>query len=76
MNNCSIHGCNPNKDKRIKGYPDSNKVPDAAFKLGKVYHLMGNCQRALSYLTEVKTEFASKSAGKLAEKYLLEQVDC
>jgi len=60
----------------IKGYPDSNKVPDAAFKLGKVYHLMGNCQRALSYLTEVKTEFASKSAGKLAEKYLLEQVDC
>jgi tol-pal system protein YbgF len=60
----------------IKGYPESNKVPDAAFKLGKVYHLMGNCQRALSYLTEVKTEFASKSAGKLAEKYLQEQVDC
>jgi len=60
----------------IKGYPDSNKVPDAAFKLGKVYHLMGNCERALTYLTEVKTEFASKSAGKLAERYLLEQVDC
>jgi tol-pal system protein YbgF len=60
----------------IKGYPASNKVPDAAFKLGKVYHLMGNCQRALTYLTEVKTEFASKSAGKLAERYLLEQVDC
>ena len=60
----------------IKSYPDSNKVPDAAFKLGKVYHLMGDCQRAKASLSDVAKTYSTKSAGKLAERYLLDQIDC
>jgi TolA-binding protein len=54
----------------------SNKVPDAGFKLGKVYHLMGDCQRAKDTLQSVATDFSDKSAGKLADKYLTDQIDC
>ncbi len=60
----------------IKSYPDSNKVPDAAFKLGKVYHLMGDCQRAKASLSDVAKTYSTKSAGKLAERYLLDQIAC
>ena len=60
----------------IKSYPSSNKVPDAAFKLGKVYDLMGDCQRAKAALGDVATTYSTKSAGKLAERYLLDQIDC
>jgi tol-pal system protein YbgF len=60
----------------IKSYPSSNKVPDAAFKLGKVYHLMGDCQRAKVSLSDVAKTYSTKSAGKLAERYLLDQIDC
>ena len=60
----------------IKSYPSSNKVPDAAFKLGKVYHLMGDCERAKSALADVAKTYSTKSAGKLAERYLLDQIDC
>ena len=60
----------------IKSYPSSNKVPDAAFKLGKVYDLMGDCQRAKAALGDVATTYSTKSAGKLAERYLLDQIGC
>lgn len=60
----------------IKSYPDSNKVPDAAFKLGKVYHLMGDCQRAKASLSDVAKTYSTKSAGKLAERYVLDQIAC
>ena len=60
----------------IKSYPASNKVPDAAFKLGKVYHLMGDCSRAKASLGDVAKTYSTKSAGKLAERYLLDQIDC
>ncbi len=60
----------------IASYPSSNKVPDAAFKLGKVYHLMGDCQRAKTSLSDVAKMYSTKSAGKLAERYLLDQIDC
>ena len=60
----------------IKSYPASNKVPDAAFKVGKVYHLMGDCPRAKSALSDVAETYSAKSAGKLAEQYLLDQIDC
>jgi len=60
----------------VTGFPDSNKVPDAGFKLGKVYHLMGDCGRAKQTLESVAADFGDKSAGKLAEKYLNDQIDC
>ena len=60
----------------IDGFPGNNKVPDASFKLGKVYHLMGDCSRAKAFLQQVATSYASKSAGQLAERYLANQIDC
>lgn len=60
----------------IDGFPGSNKVPDASFKLGKVYHLMGDCGRAKAFLQQVASVYAAKSAGQLAERYLTDQIDC
>ena len=60
----------------IDGFPASNKVPDASFKLGKVYHLMGDCTRAKSFLQQVAQSYDQKSAGQLAERYLANQIDC
>ena len=60
----------------IDGFPGNNKVPDASFKLGKVYHLMGDCSRSKAFLQQVATSYASKSAGQLAERYLANQIDC
>jgi tol-pal system protein YbgF len=60
----------------ITYYPDSQKVPDAAFKLGKVYHLIGDCMRAQEALRNVVVQYQGKSAAKLAESYLRDKVDC
>ncbi len=60
----------------ITFFPQSNKVPDAGFKLGKVYHLMGDCERAEQLLTQVMEENAGRSVAQLAETYLREKVDC
>ncbi|MDA0790493.1 MAG: tol-pal system protein YbgF [Proteobacteria bacterium] len=61
----------------IEFFPDNRKVPDAAFKLGKVYHQMGDCVRAREMLTEVARKHAGRSAATLAETYLREKlVDC
>lgn len=60
----------------ITFFPNSRKVPDAAFKLGKVYHLMGDCDRATELLSQVVKEHRGKSVAKLAESYLRDKVDC
>lgn len=60
----------------IQFFPASNKVPDAGFKLGKVYHLMGDCDRAQELLTQVMQENSGKSVAKLADTYLRDKVDC
>jgi tol-pal system protein YbgF len=54
--------------KLLQEFPESNKVPDAKFKLGKVYHLMGDKKRAKPLLDE-----AAKGLGdsaRLAKQYL------
>ena len=54
--------------KLLQDFPESNKVPDAKFKLGKVYHLMGDKKRAKPLL-----EDAAKGLGdsaRLAKQYL------
>lgn len=49
-------------------FPRHRKVPDGKFKLGKVYHLLGNDDQAKTLLNEVA---ASKSdAAPLAQEYL------
>lgn len=58
----------------ITFFPEHRKVPDAAFKLGKVYHLMGNCKRATELLRQVISEQQGRSVSKLAESYLRDKV--
>jgi len=58
----------------ITFFPEHRKIPDAAFKLGKVYHLMGDCGRATELLRQVISEQQGKSVAKLAESYLRDNV--
>ncbi len=51
-------------------FPDSRKVPDAQFKLGKVYHLQGQNDRARELLDIVAASNAD--ASRLAQQYLQE----
>ena len=60
----------------ITFFPEHNKVPAAAFKLGKVYYLMGDCARAVETLRAVIADHPGKSGGKLAEAYLRDKVNC
>lgn len=54
--------------KLLQDYPDSNKVPDAKFKLGKVYHLMGDKKRAKPLLDEAAAGIGD--SARLAKQYL------
>jgi tol-pal system protein YbgF len=60
----------------INGFPNHSKVPDAAFKLGKIYHLMGDCQRGKDLLMQVAADHSGKTAGKLAQNYVRDNIDC
>jgi tol-pal system protein YbgF len=54
--------------KLLQDFPDSNKVPDAKFKLGKVYHLMGDKKRAKPLLDEAAAGIGD--SARLAKQYL------
>lgn len=58
----------------ITFFPESRKVPDAAFKLGKVYHLTGDCARATELLQQVVSQHEGKTVAKLAGDYLRDRV--
>ncbi|MEX2490042.1 MAG: tol-pal system protein YbgF [Pseudomonadales bacterium] len=60
----------------ISFFPEHNKAADAAFKLGKVYHLMGDCKRAKDILTQVMEQQRGRSVANLAESYLRDKIDC
>lgn len=60
----------------ISFFPDHRKVPDAAFKLGKVYHLMGDCDRARELLENIVEKHQGKSVARLAETYLRDKLNC
>ena len=61
----------------ITFFPDHRKVPDAAFKLGKVHHLMGDCDKAKELLSKVVEQYQGKSVAKLASSYLRDgMVNC
>jgi tol-pal system protein YbgF len=57
-------------------FPNNRKVPDAAFKLAKVYHLMGDCDRARELLNQIIKDYQGKSVAKLAQSYLRDKVHC
>ncbi len=54
--------------KLLQDFPESNKVPDATFKLGKVYHLMGDKKRAKPLLDDAATGLGD--SARLAKQYL------
>ena len=54
--------------KLLQDFPDSNKVPDAKFKLGKVYHLMGDKKRAKPLLDDAAAGLGD--SARLAKQYL------
>ena len=61
----------------ITFFPDHRKVPDASFKLGKVHHLMGDCDKAKELLNKVIEQYQVKSVAKLASSYLRDgMVNC
>jgi tol-pal system protein YbgF len=58
----------------ITFFPDNRKVPDAAFKLGKVYHLTGDCDRARELLEQVITDHEGKTVARLAADYIRDRM--
>ncbi len=52
----------------LRQYPESRKVPDAQFKLGKVYHLQGQSDRALELLNIVVA--SNSDVSRLAKQYI------
>lgn len=53
-------------------FPDHTKVPDALYKLGVVYHRLGDNERALQYLDRVAAEHTGHTAAELARNYAAE----
>jgi len=53
-------------------FPDHLKVSDALYKLGVVYHRLGDNARALQYLNRVRQQHPASSAAGLAETYAAE----
>ena len=55
-------------------YPDNAKLPDALYKLGKIYFDKGNSARAREHFERVINEFGNSgsSAVKLSRDFLIE----
>lgn len=53
-------------------YDDHPKVPDALYKLGEVYNVLGDTDRAREYLNRVINDHPTSTAAGLARKYLAE----
>lgn len=51
-------------------WPDHNKVPDVLYKLGVVYHQLGEPGQAREHLETVREEYPDSSAARLAGSYL------
>lgn len=56
----------------LERYPSNSKVPDALYKLGKIYYDRGNRDRAKEYLDRVVNDYgdSGSSAVKLASDFL------
>lgn len=53
-------------------FGDHAKAPDARYKLGVVYHRLGEDAQALSHLDQVIAEYPDHSAARLARAYAAE----
>ena len=54
----------------IEQYPQHKKVADAKFKLGKVYHQLGQEAKARITLESVLSDHAGSTAANPAREYL------
>ena len=53
-------------------FPTHAKVPDAIFKLGVVYHMLGDTPKAIEYFGKVQSDFPGSAAAQLAKSYAAE----
>jgi tol-pal system protein YbgF len=53
-------------------YPTNPKISDAMYKLGVVYHRLGDKAKALEYLNRVQSQYPGTQAAKLAQAYAAE----
>ncbi len=51
-------------------FPDHPKVPDSLYKLGVVYHRLGDLIRARQYLNQVTSQYPASASARLAKSYL------
>ena len=51
-------------------WPEHDKVPDVLYKLGVVYHQLGESGQARDYLQQVQQQHPDSSAARLAGNYL------
>ena len=56
----------------VNQYPANPKISDAMYKLGVVYHRIGDRTKALEYLNRVQSQFPGTQAAKLAQSYAAE----
>ena len=56
----------------IERYPNNSKVPDAMYKLGKVYYQKGNTVKSREWLNRVINEYGNgvSSAADKARQFL------
>lgn len=53
-------------------YPTHAKMPDSLYKLGVVYHRLGDNAKALQYLNRTQSDFPTSPAARLAQSYAAE----
>ena len=51
-------------------YADHAKAPEAMFKLGTIYHQLGDLTMALSYLERVMNDYPDHTVSRLAKDYI------
>ena len=56
--------------KLLTSFPDHSKVPDGLYKLGKLYHLMGDTDKARVTLQKVVKDHPKQQAARLAKDLL------
>ena len=54
----------------LRNYSNSAKVPDATYKLGRLFNLLGDIKQAKIYLKSVIKKYPESTAAKLSDTFL------
>ena len=52
----------------VDQFPNSTRAPDSLFKLGEIYRVEGNTEKALIFYLRAKEEYPDSGAAQLAKK--------